>query len=97
MDNLHTFYYNPKTGVQYDSVVQPVNAKGSSGPAALYMVTPKTRALARAHFGCPSLPGAPVDVPSGGSHWLQQAINVSKETGLVDCGMQPVLCLLGFV
>jgi hypothetical protein len=43
----------------------------------LFLVTPKLQAFAREYYGCSSLPGAPADAVSEGSHWRQANINVS--------------------
>jgi hypothetical protein len=77
MDNLHTFYYDASTGKQYDDVTQVDYIPGTQTPSAIYITTPRVKALARSYFKCPSLPGAPADVFSSGSHWEQTALNVS--------------------
>jgi len=75
MDNLHTFYYDASTGKQYDDVTQIDYMPGTQTPNAIFITTPRVKALARAHFKCPSLPGAPADVMSAGSHWEQSTLN----------------------
>lgn len=41
----------------------------------LFLVTPRLAAFAREYYACPSLPGAPADPISEGSHWRQANVN----------------------
>uniref|UniRef100_A0A7S0PH71 Uncharacterized protein n=1 Tax=Cafeteria roenbergensis TaxID=33653 RepID=A0A7S0PH71_CAFRO len=55
-----------------DTVFQVVQRVSDSVPVpGTFIVTPRVQSLARAHFGCDSLPGLPLeDQPLGkGSHW----------------------------
>lgn len=65
------------TAGQYDAAAQQAALVEAAQHTVLFLVTPKLAAFAREYYGCPSLPGAPADALSEGSHWRQANINVS--------------------
>lgn len=49
--------------------------EASAKTKVLFLVTPRLAAFARDYYACPSLPGAPADAFSEGSHWRQANVN----------------------
>jgi hypothetical protein len=65
------------TGEQYNAAAEAAAFLAAAQRKVLFLVTPKLAAYARQYYGCDSLPGAPADALSEGSHWRQANINVS--------------------
>lgn len=68
-----------KQPVQFqDAAAAKESADGSDSDKkarVLFLVTPRLAAFAREYYGCASLPGAPADALTAGSHWRQAVIN----------------------
>lgn len=65
------------SGEQYNAAAEAAAFLAAAQRKVLFLVTPKLQAYARQYYGCESLPGAPADALSEGSHWRQANINVS--------------------
>jgi hypothetical protein len=65
------------SGEQYNAAAEAAAFLAAAQRKVLFLVTPKLAAYARQYYGCDSLPGAPADALSEGSHWRQANINVS--------------------
>jgi hypothetical protein len=66
----------PKQPVQFqDGAKEAAQFEANAKTKVLFLVTPKLAAFARDYYGCPSLPGAPADAFSEGSHWRQANVN----------------------
>jgi hypothetical protein len=65
------------SGEQYNAAAEAAAFLAAAQRKVLFLVTPKLAAYARQYYGCDTLPGAPADALSEGSHWRQANINVS--------------------
>lgn len=66
----------PKQPVQFqDGAKEAAQFEANAKTKVLFLVTPKLAAFARDYYACPSLPGAPADAFSEGSHWRQANVN----------------------
>jgi hypothetical protein len=84
-DELFDGYFSSETGETHP------RPRGSGSGAVIsvggkpYLTTPRATAAARAHFGCPSLPGAPLEDEGGEgsalSHWEATVFNVESFCG----------------
>ncbi|WIA42317.1 hypothetical protein OEZ86_008331 [Tetradesmus obliquus] len=63
------------SGEQYNAAAEAAAFLAAAQRKVLFLVTPKLQAYARQYYGCESLPGAPADALSEGSHWRQANIN----------------------
>eukprot|EP00878_Enallax_costatus_P012088 GHUV01012620.1.p1 GENE.GHUV01012620.1~~GHUV01012620.1.p1 ORF type:complete len:518 (+),score=57.56 GHUV01012620.1:562-2115(+) len=78
------YWYDQDTGEPYKQVFEL--AAGVNEPA--YLVTPRAKAYAQEYFGCPSLPGAPLDAASM-SHWNHRGIALDLMIPHVVDTLQP--------
>jgi hypothetical protein len=91
---LFPLFYDAQTWNPYKRADQvaivyeggPLNR--SSQPSSMFIAFPALRKLAQEHFGCPSLPGAPADVPSFASHFKQRVFGVSCYLAFGVCTRQ---------
>ncbi len=80
---LFTSFYSSTTGKPHPKPIQTTGGR-------TFLATPKVTALARKHFGCPSLLGGPLedaDMKPGepAAHWEQLLLNVGGVAGACKC------------
>lgn len=65
-----------KQPVQFqDGTRQAATFEAASKTKVLFVVTPRLAAFARDYYACSTLPGAPADAFTEGSHWRQANVN----------------------
>lgn len=89
-NHLYDLFYDGKTGKPH-----PKPLVGSQRQR-IFLTTPKVRAVARQHFSCELLPGAPLEDELGApySHWEQSLMNVSCLRNVRCLGLPPVVFVM---
>jgi hypothetical protein len=80
LGSASTKYFAPASTAQQpvqfqDGSKEAEQFEASAKTKVLFLVTPRLAAFSREYYGCPSLPGAPADAFSEGSHWRQANVN----------------------